>query len=331
MAYLVVDKTIVFARKQIMKNKFMVSATLAAFVLFQTLPVHAQSNVAPATQATSAQRTATPALWVVKDADTTIYLFGTFHFLPDGLNWNLGPVKTAFDSADMLKLEIANLEADTPAIGALMAQKGRLAAGQSLSDGLTTAQKAELTRVIAESTIPPEAVNSMQPWMASIVLTITLYQKLGLDPTKGVDKTLDALARARGIPVEGFETGAEQIDFFATMTAAQQRALLLSTLEEWDQTETTLDGMVSAWSRGDAAKIGTMMSDSLRSQPELARMLLTDRNSRWADWVASRMATPGTVFVAVGAGHLAGRDSVQSYLRKKGLRAQRVANPMPRR
>jgi uncharacterized protein len=310
-----------------MKKRFFLAASFVGLALFQALPAMAQSNpiVTPAPAVT--QRTATPALWVVKDADTTIYLFGTFHLLPDGLNWNFGPVKAAFESADTLRLEIANLEAETPIIGKLMADKGRLPAGQSLNDGLTDAQKVALARIVGQIGMPKEAVMTMRPWVASMVMAMTMYQKLGLDPTKGVDKTLDGLARARTIPVEGFETAAQQIGFFAGMTQAQERAMLLSTIEEWDKGEGDLDRMVSAWARGDANAIGVMMSDSLRAHPELATVLLTDRNRRWADWIAGRMATPGTVFVAVGAGHLAGRDSVQSYLRKKGLRARRVANP----
>jgi uncharacterized protein len=303
--------------------------SFSALAFFQAPIVHAQTAAPTPTPAVT-QRTATPALWVVKDADTTIYLFGTFHLLPEGLNWNLGAVKSAFESAGTLKLEIANLEAETPVIGAIMAEKGRLPVGQTLSDGLTDAQKTELARIIGQSGMPPEAVASMRPWVASMVLALTMYQKMGLDPTKGVDKTLDGLARARNIPVEGFETGAEQIGFFAAMTPATERAMLLSTIEEWDKSQTMLNGMVAAWSRGDANRIGAMLSDNMREHPELANVLLTDRNSRWADWIAGRMAAPGTVFVAVGAGHLAGRDSVQAFLRKKGLRAQRVPNPIRR-
>jgi uncharacterized protein YbaP (TraB family) len=36
------------------------------------------------------------------------------------------------------------------------------------------------------------------------------------------------------------------------------------------------------------------------------------------------MAEPGTVMVAVGAGHLAGSDSVQDFLMKRGLTVSRV-------
>jgi uncharacterized protein len=308
-------------------------ATLAfcAFAVLQSAPAIAQTApvVAPAPAAV-APRVVTPALWVVKDADTTIYLFGTFHLLPDGLNWNQGPVKAAFESADTLRLEIANIEGETAAVQSITTERGLLPAGQSLSDGLNDTQKAKLDRIIAESGIPPAAMNNMRPWFASVVFAVTLAQKMGMDPTKGVDKTLDGLARSRGIPVEGFETGVEQIGFLASMTPEQQKEMLASTLEEWDTSKALLDEMVSAWSRGDSNRVGTLISGSLRSQPELSRVLLTDRNSRWADWIASRMETPGTVFVAVGAGHLAGSDSVQTFLRAKGLRARRVPNPKPR-
>lgn len=306
---------------------------LGGFVAFQTLPALAQS--APATSTAPAaipvvQRPANPALWVVKDADTTIYLFGTIHLLPDGINWNLGAVKSAFESSDTLKLEIANIEAETPAIQAAMAQRGLLPTGQKLTDGLTPAQLDQLDRVEKEAGLPPKALDGMRPWLASTILAVTMVQKMGLDPSKGVDKTLDSLARARGMNVEGFESGAEQINFLAGMSEVQQRDMLVSTIQDWDKGKALVEDMVSAWARGDAGRVGALMSGSLRSQPELARVLLTDRNQRWADWIASRMATPGTVFVAVGAGHLAGPDSVQRILSQKGIRTARVPNPRRR-
>ena len=42
---------------------------------------------------------ARPALWVAKDKDTTIYLFGTIHLLKPNLVWFEGPIRKAFDDA----------------------------------------------------------------------------------------------------------------------------------------------------------------------------------------------------------------------------------------
>ncbi|OYU53717.1 MAG: TraB/GumN family protein [Alphaproteobacteria bacterium PA1] len=305
-----------------MKKTLLVALSAFSFALFQAPSVLAQSAKAPATAPVSQK--ATPAMWVVKDRDTTIYLFGTFHLMAPGIDWNHGKVKAAFESADTLKLEIANIEAEAPIIGNLMASKGQLPAGQTIYDGLTEAQKTALSAIIAQSGFPPEAIQQMRPWMGSLILSLGLYQKLGLDPNQGVDKTLDGLARAANKPVEGFETGAEQIGFFANLTDDQQKAMLVSTIEDWDQATTMLNDMIDAWKTGNADKLGDLMNTSLRSQPELSKLILADRNKRWADWIATRMATPGTVFVAVGAGHLSGPDSVQAFLKQKRIKSTRV-------
>jgi hypothetical protein len=54
------------------------------------------------------------------------------------------------------------------------------------------------------------------------------------------------------------------------------------------------------------------------------KTMFADRNVKWADWVGRRLEKPGIVFMAVGAGHLAGKDSVQSFLAKKGISAAKV-------
>jgi uncharacterized protein YbaP (TraB family) len=66
------------------------------------------------------------------------------------------------------------------------------------------------------------------------------------------------------------------------------------------------------------------MNGGMNTMPEIKRVLLTDRNQRWADWIAKRMKRPGTVFLAVGAGHLAGKESVQAMLKANRLDATRI-------
>ncbi|RYY38693.1 MAG: TraB/GumN family protein, partial [Sphingomonadales bacterium] len=99
---------------------------------------------------------------------------------------------------------------------------------------------------------------------------------------------------------------------------------LVSTLNDYDKTAANLDKMVATWSAGDPVALGETMNEGMRDTPEVAKVLLTDRNARWAEWIEARMAKPGTVFLAVGAGHLAGNDSVQAYLAKRNLTATRV-------
>ena len=67
-----------------------------------------------------------------------------------------------------------------------------------------------------------------------------------------------------------------------------------------------------------------MMNEMETQSPAMHQLMLTGRNATWAKWIEERMKTPGTVFVAVGAGHLAGKNSVLDYLAKTGLKAARV-------
>ena len=86
----------------------------------------------------------------------------------------------------------------------------------------------------------------------------------------------------------------------------------------------TMSKMQSAWKRGDQSVFVQLLDQLRAGSPETYRMMFTERNARWADWIAARMQTPGTVFVAVGAGHLAGKDSVLVRLAEKGIESQRI-------
>ena len=67
-----------------------------------------------------------------------------------------------------------------------------------------------------------------------------------------------------------------------------------------------------------------MLAQLRAASPDTYRMMFTERNDRWADWIRARMRSPGTVFVAVGAGHLAGPDSLLVRLAERGLPSRRV-------
>src|SRR4030095_10030395 len=66
--------------------------------------IAAAAPSAPAAPLTAAND-ASPAMFVVRDADTTVYIFGTFHALDGRSEWFKNRVKTAFDSSGELVLE----------------------------------------------------------------------------------------------------------------------------------------------------------------------------------------------------------------------------------
>jgi uncharacterized protein YbaP (TraB family) len=288
---------------------------------FQAAP---SAEPAPPAQA-APPADANPALWVVRDADTTIYLFGTFHLL-DGRTWFNDEVRTAFDASDELVMEA--ILPETPAAAAPMIMRYAIDPEQrKLSDRLTAAQNAALGRALTAAGVPPTAFDRFEPWFVSMTLAVLGAQRLGISSASGPETVLTNAAHARHIPIRELEGLEWQIRLFDGMPEAQQLAQLSETLEQNDELPGKLAPMLAAWSRGDVARLASLMDEDEHDSPvdrALHAMLFTNRNAAWATWIRDRLARPGIVFLAVGAGHLAGRGSVISDLRANGIRVTRV-------
>ncbi|MCW3835375.1 TraB/GumN family protein [Sphingomonas canadensis] len=277
--------------------------------------------LAPAAHAQVA-RPADPALWVVQDEDTTIYLFGTVHVLRPGLQWFDSAVWAAFNQSDELVMELA--DPSGPETVATIMKLGMTTTGPTLSEKLTEEQRAIYLPALKGMGLPPALLDRQKPWMASVTLSMLPLLKAGYDPASGPESILLAAARKGGKTVAGLETVEEQLGFFDKMPEAAQIAGLIDGLKRLDAVTPMTDNMVDAWAKGDPDTLGRLVSEAPGSSPEMVRFLLTDRNANWAKWITQRMAQPGEVFIAVGAGHLAGKQSVQAFLAKRGLKAKRI-------
>lgn len=271
---------------------------------------------------TTATHGAKPALWVVRDDDTTIYLFGTIHVLKPGVGWFDGGVKRAFDSSDQLVLEL--VQPDPAAMRDLFERLGTDPSGKPLTSKLPARDRALLAKSLSDLGLPATALDRYEPWVAAINLAVLPLLKLGYDPSNGPEKVLTDAARASGKTVSGLETPEQQLGYFDTLPEAAQVKFLESTLDEIPKAGQSIDGMIGAWSRGEPDKLAKVLNEGLEDQPEIGKALLYGRNARWADWIDARMKQPGTVFVAVGAGHLAGSSSVQAMLARHGLVVTRI-------
>ncbi len=291
------------------------SAAWAAIALIITAaPVQAR---APATTI------ANPAMWQVKDADTTIYLFGTVHVLKPGIDWFRGGMKAAFDRSDELVLEI--IEPDDPNVmGAIMMTRAMATDGTALSDRLAPDARGKYHAAMEENGLPWRNFDRTNPWMAGMALSVAPLAKLGYRADLGAEKALRTAAEKAGKRVDALETVEQQIDFFATLPMEQQVQFLNATVDGLPEMESEFAGLLHHWQAGEPDRLAKSMNESLEATPELAQVLLIGRNANWAQWIKARMGQPGTVFVAVGAGHLAGKGSVQDQLKALGIQSRRV-------
>jgi len=278
------------------------------------------ATTAPVVEAPPAA--AAPALWKVADDDTTIYLFGTIHALPEGVEWQTPRLREALDAADTLVLEIAN--ADSMETATVMAKLGRSPGLPPLLDRVPADRREVLAARIASLGLPAEALDQFETWAAALTLLAASFVKMGFSTELGADRQLLGALGDGTREVVGLETAEQQLGYFDALSEESQRELLVSVISDEASNKKEFEQMVRAWLAGDVDAIAETFNSEMTLTPELRETLLRNRNARWASWIEKRLDQPGTVLVAVGAGHLAGEDSVQVMLGGRGLQAQRV-------
>jgi uncharacterized protein len=267
---------------------------------------------------------AKPGLWVAKNDHATVYLFGTVHLLPSDTNWSSPELDKALQESQRLSIEI--VDDDAASMQALVMQHG-VDLSHPLSSKLDESDQRSLEQAAETANLPggAQTLQPMRPWLAALTLTMAPLIQAGLDPNLGVDKLLKARMQQDGKPVDGLETAEQQIRMLADLPEAMQLDFLRQSFKEVAEGPEKLRELIDAWRDGDTATIARIEDDDIRKEsPLLYQRLIVERNQAWAKLIAERLQQPGVSFIAVGAGHLAGPDSVQAQLRKLGVEATRV-------
>ncbi|WP_086618424.1 TraB/GumN family protein [Erythrobacter tepidarius] len=311
-----------------MKRANLLALAAAPLALFAAAPALAETPAfaeTPATTEVAAALPATsghgPALWKVADEDTTIYLFGTIHVLPQGIEWYDPTIAEALEGSDMIVTEIKMDPASETRLQQLSMTLGVLPQGTTLRSLLTPEQTIAYEAALAKIGAPPAAFDQLKPWLAGLTLSIIPLMRQGYDPNSGVEKVLLAKAGTKG--QDALETPEFQLGIFDGMPREGQIAFLMEAVASMDEVKPMLDRMVAEWVKGDAEALAAIMNEGM-TDPAVAEALLFARNANWAEWIDARLDQPGSLFVAVGAGHLAGPKSVQEYLAQKGIAVTRV-------
>lgn len=301
------------------------AAMLGAAPMLLATPAFAQeeASAASATAAVAEAETplASPALWKVADDDTTIYLFGTIHALPKDVDWYSSAIGNALSSSDSVVTEIRMTPDMAGEMQQLVMSKGVLPAGTTLRSLLSKDQTAAYEAAMGKMGIPAAAFDRFEPWYAGMMMTMLPLLQQGYSPDEGVEKVI--LSKAGEKDQQALETIDFQIGIFDELPQVSQVQFLIEAADGIDEIKPMLDKMVSEWIKGDADALAALMNEGL-TDPTIAEALLYSRNRNWADWIDQRLDQPGTVFIAVGAGHLAGEHSVQDALKAHDIDTVRI-------
>lgn len=269
---------------------------------------------------------AAPGLWVAKSGNATVYLFGTVHILRQGGDWESPEVAKAFAASSELWLEIPN--ADDQAGATSLIREYGFDPQHPLSTKLSPEDRAKLDAAVKIAQLPrgEAALEPMSPWLAALTLDDELLIHSGYDRNSGVELVLERQAAKQQKLVFGFETLDQQIRMFADLSPALQVEMLENSLDDFESGPRQLGELVDAWMKDDQATLAKLMVDEIKTPlPALYQVLLVSRNEAFADAIEDMLKKPGVRFVAIGAGHLTGPDSVQAKLEQRGTPIETIA------
>lgn len=267
---------------------------------------------------------ARPALWVVSDADTTIYLFGTIHLLPETLKWRTPVFDQAVDQAQQLVVETVVNQQDPRELQAAEFNLGLKQGLPPITQRVPPRKLSRLRGAMAKSGVPEKFFDQMKTWLAAIQFLGVQLREMGLKGSSGPEEILRQQFLAAHKPIGQLETPIEQFGYFDRLSEKAQRELLEGSIEPNGAASKSFDAMLRPWSNGDIAGIAVAFRQELKGSPEIRRALLDERNGHWTKWIEQRLAQPGTIIVAVGAGHLAGDSSVVAKLKADGYQVKRL-------
>lgn len=264
-----------------------------------------------------------PDLWQVSDGDSSVWIYGTFHILPDGLDWQKEALAERIADADRIFFE---LDSDDPQLQ-LKTQQAMIpvafAPGSMLSSHLTEAEFQKLVNLMASLQLQEAQVEAARPWFAFLTGSVAALVQAGYNPESGVEETLSAIVAEQGKDIEGLETIDYQIGVLAGAPDEESIKVLKSTLAQLDDIETETERMLQAWLGDDYADLEAILNEGLSASPILYDRLLTERNKNWVPVIDGLLADNEKGFIAVGAGHLPGKEGVLQLLRDKGYTVTR--------
>jgi uncharacterized protein YbaP (TraB family) len=271
---------------------------------------------------------ATPAMWTVHGSKGTAYLLGSFHALPDNIEWQTPQIKDAIKRADVFVFEIP-MDLDHKVMTArMLGENMLLPISRSLPSFFDSEMRDEWRAAIEHTQIQPESLVMMRPWFAAFTLRDATAGHIPIYAAEGVDNKVYAMAVARGVrDVRAFETADFQIHaLMGNATSQNELDLLRAAMKDAAvRPMVSSKKMLEAWESGDPRAI-----DAQRQASDLAsnKQILDDRNRNWIPQIEKMLAEKHTFLITVGAFHLVGPNGVPNLLRAAGYKVDGPDQPL---
>lgn len=262
-------------------------------------------------------------LWEVKSPANTIYLFGSIHLAKADFYPLPAAVEAAYAQADTLVVE-ADLTDTVASNNALPLMQYR--APDSLRKHLQPATWQQLKSMAGPGL---QQFVQFKPALVAVGLSMAVFTAQGYDPAYGVDLHFIARAKADQKKLSELESLEFQAGVLGSLDEAEGDALLSQTLKDLHNGQALREAqqMIQAWKSSDALALARLFEGAAHKDAgtkKLTQLLLDDRNLAMAKKIKQMLEAGHKAFVVIGAGHLAGANSVNQLLQEQGMQVRQI-------
>jgi len=280
------------------------------------------ASVNPALAQASAQKK--NFLWSVKSDTAIIYLLGSVHLLKSDAYPLDNNIEAAYQDCTKVVFETDVGGMATPAVQEQMMTLALYTEGQTLKQSISPEIYRKLEAKVAEAGLPMAQFNQLRPWMCALTLVLLELQKMGFDPSYGIDHYFYNKALQEKKETVYLEPVEYQLGLFADMDAGEEEDFLQQTLKDLEVVKTMFADIISAWKSGDAVRLESILTLSFKDYPEIYDRFLAQRNKAWVGTIERLLGQGGSAFVVVGAGHLVGPDNLLQLLKDRGYTVEQI-------
>jgi len=262
-------------------------------------------------------------IWKIKSDSNTVYLMGSIHFLKEADYPLDDRYDQCYEDAENVVFELNFDSTQTPAFQQYTVMKAFYPQGGTFQGSVSDSTYTLVKNKLLELGMPVEKLNTFQPWFIAITMLSLNLQKLGFDPTLGVDQHFFELAKEAQKNIIGLESPEFQLDLLSTLGGEDQEDFIVKSIDQFDEMESSIHDLVDAWDIGDLEKLDELLNKGFEEYPALKQSLLIDRNYNWLDDVIGYTKDNEDYLVIVGSGHLAGEEGLIKLLKAQGYSVER--------
>jgi uncharacterized protein YbaP (TraB family) len=283
-------------------------------VLFALLPVGVVAQSA----------TPAPALWRIRDGDSTVYVFGSLHILPQSFKWRAPEIEDAIASSDIFVFEVPVDEETSARQKEFIVKNGLLPRGASLRKVLNRIEYETYSRILLGAGLKPEHFTRYRPWLAAVIVGLAYVHRRDITMLSGVDDEIIEHAQSGGKELRYLETVEDQMKLLVMGDDLDQIRALKRQLVSLPQAAMHTEDLVQTWAQGDMERFTNLIEGDFARHVEAQDLLISNRNRAWVPSVAELLQSGKTAMVTVGAAHIGGPKGLISLLCAAGHDVERI-------